>query len=87
MPFISDVTLRLRFQTCKIIDELILQGKAKNRKEAMKIIIKKAKNLSGFSGGFVKSYHQYIMFKKKYVIEFHSNCVSNENDEFYYIPE
>lgn len=71
MPYISDVTIRLRFQTCKIIDTLIEQGKAENQKKALLLIIKKAKNLSGFSSSDIERvYNCYLHFRNTHYKEF-----------------
>lgn len=75
MPFISDVTIRLRFQTCKIVDDLIQQGRAKNQKTALKMIFKRAKAMTGFTPT-KNGYNQYMMFRLKYY-----NCHQEEPDE------
>lgn len=77
MPFISEVTIRLRFETVRIIDKLIITGKCKNQKEAFKYVITKAKKLCGFSTN-KKGYNQYIMFKQKYYSE---DIFTNDNDD------
>lgn len=64
MPYISEVTIRLRFQTCEIVDRLIDEGKASNQKSALTYIMQKAKKLTGFNGKFENIYFQYIMFRK-----------------------
>lgn len=79
MPYISEITIRLRFKTCEIVDTLLEEGKASNQKSALEFILKRANKLTGFSGQKDKIYYQYIMFRRT-----HYNRENENENEFEY---
>jgi len=65
MPKLPIKISSLRYITYLIIQELLEEGKYKSEKLALEYILKKKKELTGFSIDFHKAYQQYRTYKYK----------------------